>query len=64
MREVERADGGRRQIVRGTVTREPGKGVVRQDGRRVLERDLTASISLNTTEKRKMRKERVSGESF
>ena len=35
------ADGGWRRILRGTVTREPGKGVFRQDGRRVFERGAT-----------------------
>ena len=33
-----RGNGGRRRISRGTVTGEPGKGVFRQDGRRVFER--------------------------
>ena len=33
-------DGGWRRIVRGTVTGEPGKGVFRQDGRRVFERGV------------------------
>ena len=32
------ADGGWRRILRGTVIGEPGKGVFRQDGRRVFER--------------------------
>ena len=34
------ADGGRRRILRGTVTEEPGKGGVHQDGRRVFERGV------------------------
>ena len=33
-------DGGWRRILRGTVTGEPGKGVFRQDGRRVFERGV------------------------